>query len=67
MSKTKQAIELVDAGKTPYEAAKTVGITPTTVYVALKRRESNAAKGLVPCPCCGTVVPDKQIDWSVVK
>lgn len=56
MSRTEDAVKYVDGGMTPYAAAKLCGISPTTVYVALKRREANKAAGKVPCPCCGTMV-----------
>ena len=62
MSKTDQALKLVDEGLTPYAAAKQVGITPTTVYVAMQRR-----KGKEKCPCCGTIVPGDQINRKVLK
>ena len=67
MSKTDEALKLVEEGLTPYAAAKQVGITPTTVYVAMRRIEAARAAGKVPCPCCGTVVPGDQINRQVLK
>lgn len=66
MSKTQDALRLMrEKGMTPYAAAKEAGITPTTLYAAIKREE---AKGAVErCPCCGTLVPGEKIDRSVLK
>lgn len=62
-SKTQQALRLLrDEGLTPYAAAKAVGITPATVYAAIRREESKVARGLVKCPCCGTDVPADRIN-----
>ena len=38
MSKTKEAMALVDTGMAPYAAARQVGVASNTLYVALKRR-----------------------------
>lgn len=47
-TKTDAALAMVDAGATPYAAAKEAGISTSAVYRALKRRAE------VPlCPCCG--------------
>lgn len=67
MSRTEQALKLIEEGITPYAAAKQIGITPTTVYAAKRRQEAARAAGKVSCPCCGTTVPDSQIDRSVLK
>lgn len=66
MSKTQDALRLIkEKGLTPYAAAKEAGITPTTLYAAIRREE---AKGVLqPCPCCGTVVASEKIDRSVLK
>ena len=63
MSKTAMAIALVDEGMTPFTAAKQVGLTPNTLYVALKlrRERESKAQGLVNCPCCGSKVNPTQI------
>jgi hypothetical protein len=54
-----------EKGITPYAAAKEVGITPTTMYAAIRREE---AKGTMePCPCCGSVVPTERINHAVLK
>jgi hypothetical protein len=54
-----------ERGLTPYAAAKKVGITPTTLYTAIKREE---AKGTMEaCPCCGSMVLTERIDRTVLK
>lgn len=67
MSKTQDALLLIrEKGLTPYAAAKEVGITPTTLYAALKREEAKKATEI--CPCCGQVVREGfEIDRSVLK
>lgn len=66
MSKTQDALRLMrEKGMTPYAAAKEAGITPTTLYAAIKREE---AKGTVAaCPCCGSLVPAEKIKQDVLK
>ena len=66
MSKTQEAMAMVDEGVPPYRAAREKGISPNTLYVALKRRREAAVPKDV-CPCCGTLVEKAKIDWSVVK
>lgn len=63
MSKTQEAIALVESGVTPFAAAKQVGIQPNTIYVALKRKREKEAKaaGRVSCPTCGTLVDPEQL------
>ncbi len=58
LSKTKQALALLKENPelTPYQAAKQCGITPTTLYAALKRQA-----GRVHCPCCGSLVDPGQL------
>lgn len=48
LSRTAQALALVDAGKTPTEAAQALGISPPAVFRALARR-AKADR----CPHCG--------------
>lgn len=48
LSRTARALALVDAGKTPTQAAQALGISPPAVFQALARR-SRADR----CPCCG--------------
>lgn len=63
MSKTQDALALVAGGMAPFAAAKQVGLSPNTLYVAIKReREKSASK--VRCPCCGTLVPHSQLKES---
>ena len=66
MSKTQYALRLMrENGMTPYAAAKEAGITPTTLYAAIKREE---AKGvLAACPCCGSLVPAEKINRDLLK
>lgn len=66
-SKTQTALDLLaaDSSMTAYQAAKQAGITPTTLYNAIKRRE--AAGNRVECPCCGTKVDPAQINRAVLK
>jgi hypothetical protein len=65
MSKTQEAIELVNQGMAPFAAAKQVGLSANTLYVALKRRR--AKQGVEACPCCGTLVPGEKINRDVLK
>ena len=60
MSKTQEAIALVESGATPFAAAKQVGIQPNTLYVALKRKREKEEKaaGRARCPTCGQLVPN---------
>ena len=53
-SKTQQALALLKAHPemTPYQAAKQAGISPTTLYAALKRE-----RGRSRCPACGQLLP----------
>jgi hypothetical protein len=66
-SKTQKALALMDAdpGLTAYSAAKSVGITPTTLYNAIKRRATMSLR--VPCPCCGTLVDSDRVDHTVLN
>ena len=50
MSKTSEALKLIDAGMNRHKAAKTVGITASQVYRAVKTRRMKSAS---KCPCCG--------------
>ncbi len=66
MSKTQDALRLIrEKGLTPYAAAKEAGITPTTLYAAIKREEAKGA--IVACPCCGSLVPGEKINRDVLK
>lgn len=47
-SKTQQALDLVDEGVTPFAAAHQIGVAPSTVYIAIKRRKHSGRR----CPCC---------------
>lgn len=66
MSKTQDALRLMrEKGLTPYAAAKEAGITPTTLYAAIKRE--GLKQEIEPCPCCGTPVPREKINRAVLK
>ncbi len=66
MSKTQDALRLMrENGLTPYAAAKEAGITPTTLYAAIKREEAKGA--ITACPCCGTLVPGEKINRTLLK
>lgn len=66
MSKTQDALRLMrEKGLTPYAAAKEVGITPTTLYAAIRREEAKGA--MEACPCCGSMVPTERINRAVLK
>jgi transposase-like protein len=65
MSKTQEAIALVNQGMTPFAAAKQVGLSPNTLYVALRKLREK--KGVEPCPCCGSMVPTDTINRDVLK
>lgn len=66
MSKTQEALRLLrEKGLTPYAAAKEAGITPTTLYAAIKREEAKGA--MAACPCCGSLVPAEKINRDVLK
>lgn len=66
MSKTQEALRLLrEKGLTPYAAAKEVGITPTTLYTAIKREEAKGA--MAACPCCGSMVSAEKINRRVLK
>ena len=62
-SKTQQALDLVRQGMTPYAAAQQAGVSPSVVYVAIKRQQDKTL-----CPCCGQVVREGfQINHDVLK
>jgi len=65
MSKTQDALRLMrEKGLTPYAAAKEAGITPTTLYAAIRREEAKGA--MVACPCCGSMVPAERVNQDVL-
>jgi len=59
MSKTQDAIRLVDEGVPPFQAAKQMELAPNALYVALKKRREK--QPLEPCPCCGSLVEPARI------
>lgn len=65
MSKTQEALALVNQGMTPFAAAKQVGLSANTLYVALKRQREK--QGIEACPCCGSLVPAEKINQDVLK
>lgn len=58
-SKTTRAIRRVDNGEKPYAAAKAEGLSPNTLYVALKRRRDRDTQTI--CPCCGQPIRKQSI------
>ncbi|WP_415033382.1 hypothetical protein [Azonexus sp.] len=64
-SRTQRALVLVRKGKTPYAAAKEVGLTPAALYAAIKREEAKGS--MAACPCCGTLVPAEKINRNALK
>lgn len=65
MSKTQEAIALVNQGMPPFAAAKQVGLSPNTLYVALKKQREK--QGVESCPCCGSQVPAEKINRDALK
>jgi predicted DNA-binding protein (UPF0251 family) len=65
MSKTQEALGLVNQGMTPFAAAKKVGLSANTLYVALKKQREK--QGIATCPCCGMLVPVEKINRAVLK
>lgn len=66
MSKTQDALRLMrDKGLSAYAAAREAGITPTTLYAAIRREEAKGA--MATCPCCGSLVPTERINRAVLK
>lgn len=51
LSKTQQALALVKDGMSVREAARQVGVTEPTIYIAIGRNKDKQQ-----CPCCGQVV-----------
>lgn len=56
MTKTEQAIKLVEEGMTVRKAAREVDVSESAVHAAIKRKraEQLAASGV--CPCCGQMI-----------
>ena len=65
MSKTKRALELLDAspGMTPYEASKQAGCSSSIVYRALAIR--NRRRLTPKCPTCGQII--KSTNGEIMK
>lgn len=64
MSKTQDAIKLVESGMSAYASAKQVGISAGAVSRGLKRKAENSDSR---CPCCNQVVKDKDVLKSIKK
>ena len=63
LSNTQTAIALVRGGASVKDAAKQVGITDATVYIALGRQKEKQL-----CPCCKQIVrAGFEVDHSVLK
>lgn len=67
LSKTMQALRLVDHGMKVREAAHEIGISEQAVYMAKKRQEQSMALGKVRCPCCSYLVQADRINREVLK
>ncbi len=59
MSRVQEAIALMRSENvTANKAAEQIGVRVSAVYAAIKREQKKA--GMIPCPCCGTMVdPDR--------
>lgn len=63
LSKTQQALALVKEGMSIREAAKQVGVTEPTIYIALGRQKEKQL-----CPCCNQIVrAGFEVDPAMVK
>lgn len=58
MSKTQEAIKLVESGMSAYAAAKKVGINESAVSKGLQRKRSNSDRR---CPCCEQIIRDDEV------
>lgn len=43
------------------QAAKELGVPPSSLYAYMARREFQILKGKVECPCCGSLVESHKI------
>ena len=59
MSKSSEALKLVDAGHTVQQAANVVGTAPQNVYAAIHRRKMKQRnfKPVTHCPTCHQPLP----------
>ena len=57
MSKSQEALALVDSGMSPSAAAKVSGVTRQAVDDALRRRKAQAEKPVRQCSECGATLP----------
>ena len=67
LSKTMQALHLVDQGMKVREAAKQIGVSEQAVYTAKKRQADSVALGKVRCPCCNSLVMSDRINQEVLN
>lgn len=56
MSKTQEAMKLVDSGATVAEAAKETGITRQAIFGALKARKLHQSRAPRSCSECGAIL-----------
>ena len=56
-SKTQRALALIDGGVLPYQAAKQLKMSTSTLYKALSKRREREARGT--CPHCGQTLPKR--------
>lgn len=52
MSRTQQALKLIEQGLSPYHAAKKLKLAESVVYRALHKSRENKPR----CPTCGQIV-----------
>jgi DNA-binding CsgD family transcriptional regulator len=63
LSKTQQALALVKDGMSVREAARQVGVTEPTIYIAIGRNKDKQH-----CPCCNQIVrAGFEVDPAMVK
>ena len=67
LSKTMQAMKLIEGGMKVRDACRKVGVSEQAVYTARKRQKGSMAMGKVRCPCCNSLVPRDRINQEVLK
>lgn len=67
LSKTMQAMKLIEGGMKVHDACRQVGVSEQAVYSARKRQEGSVARGKIRCPCCNSMVPRDRINQEVLK
>lgn len=57
LSRTQQALNLVEAGLSIYAAAKKLGLSYSTLHKAVKTAQERESRGT--CPHCGQLMPKR--------